>query len=243
VSDRKYIGARDLVELDDPSPKKLRTFGDEPASQQAIQPASQPQDFVFPSRIGKKVTSIRLPINKLKHYKKWCVDNDIDLQDAVENAMDTLTGLLASHTAIQPQSQQATLINNDLNDQLVINDEKAKRILARYSELSKRAVTPKDIQRYGEVAHLSEDFILDVMRRAADSATQAKRQINGFGYFSTAILNTTPTPPPVVQNAPQNDFSACPDCEGRGFFYPQGEGNGVAKCKHANLTPLNQQKS
>jgi hypothetical protein len=38
------------------------------ASQQAIQPASQPPDIDYPSRQGKKVTSIRLPVNKLKNY-------------------------------------------------------------------------------------------------------------------------------------------------------------------------------
>jgi hypothetical protein len=31
------------------------------------------------------------------------------------------------------------------------------------------------------------------------------------------------------------DASACSDCGGSGWWYPEGEGKGVAKCKHANL--------
>jgi hypothetical protein len=35
--------------------------------------------------------------------------------------------------------------------------------------------------------------------------------------------------------APNIDASKCPDCGGSGWWYPEGEGKGVAKCKHANL--------
>jgi hypothetical protein len=31
------------------------------------------------------------------------------------------------------------------------------------------------------------------------------------------------------------DVSACPDCHGRRFFYPEGPGKGVARCKHERL--------
>lgn len=31
------------------------------------------------------------------------------------------------------------------------------------------------------------------------------------------------------------DARACPDCGGSGWWYPEGEGKGVAKCKHTNL--------
>ena len=32
------------------------------------------------------------------------------------------------------------------------------------------------------------------------------------------------------------DTSSCPDCGGSGWWYPEGEGKGVAKCKHEKLT-------
>ncbi len=31
------------------------------------------------------------------------------------------------------------------------------------------------------------------------------------------------------------DTSKCPDCQGTGFWYPQGREQGVSKCKHARL--------
>ena len=35
---------------------------------------------------------------------------------------------------------------------------------------------------------------------------------------------------------PDIDFSKCPDCEGRGYWWPEGFEKGVAKCKHDKLT-------
>jgi hypothetical protein len=33
------------------------------------------------------------------------------------------------------------------------------------------------------------------------------------------------------------DASRCPDCSGTGYWYPEGTGKGVAKCRHVNLVP------
>jgi hypothetical protein len=43
--------------------------------------------------------------------------------------------------------------------------------------------------------------------------------------------------PDEAASAPQSavDASSCPDCGGLGWWYPEGEGKGVAKCKHARL--------
>jgi hypothetical protein len=43
--------------------------------------------------------------------------------------------------------------------------------------------------------------------------------------------------PDEVVGAPQGalDASSCPDCGGSGWWYPEGEGKGVAKCKHGKL--------
>jgi hypothetical protein len=39
------------------------------------------------------------------------------------------------------------------------------------------------------------------------------------------------------QSALAMGSSKCPDCGGSGWWYPEGEGKGVAKCKHARLDP------
>jgi hypothetical protein len=43
--------------------------------------------------------------------------------------------------------------------------------------------------------------------------------------------------PDEAVSAPQGviNSSSCPDCGGSGWWYPDGEGKGVAKCKHASL--------
>jgi hypothetical protein len=42
-------------------------------------------------------------------------------------------------------------------------------------------------------------------------------------------------PDEAASQTPNIDASACPDCGGSGWWYPEGESKGVAKCKHANL--------
>ncbi len=39
---------------------------------------------------------------------------------------------------------------------------------------------------------------------------------------------------PTAQAA-QVDASACPDCSGSGWWYPQGKDKGAARCKHEKL--------
>ena len=39
----------------------------------------------------------------------------------------------------------------------------------------------------------------------------------------------------VVEPVAPPDVSACPDCEGRGLFYPAGFAKGAAKCRHPRL--------
>jgi DNA-binding transcriptional ArsR family regulator len=43
-------------------------------------------------------------------------------------------------------------------------------------------------------------------------------------------------PDEAVSKAPTVDASKCPDCAGSGWWYPDGEAKGVAKCKHEKLT-------
>jgi hypothetical protein len=42
-------------------------------------------------------------------------------------------------------------------------------------------------------------------------------------------------PDEVVTQKPSVDASKCTDCGGSGWWYPEGEGKGVAKCKHEKL--------
>jgi hypothetical protein len=46
-------------------------------------------------------------------------------------------------------------------------------------------------------------------------------------------------PDEVVTLTPSVDASKCPDCGGSGWWYPEGEAKGVAKCKHGKLATEN----
>lgn len=43
-------------------------------------------------------------------------------------------------------------------------------------------------------------------------------------------------PDEAISKAQSFDASKCSDCGGSGWWYPEGESKGVAKCKHEKLT-------
>jgi hypothetical protein len=45
------------------------------------------------------------------------------------------------------------------------------------------------------------------------------------------------------EQAPKVDVSKCPDCFGTGMYYPDGFDKGVAKCRHEELTPMEENRS
>jgi hypothetical protein len=44
-------------------------------------------------------------------------------------------------------------------------------------------------------------------------------------------------PDEAVNTPAAEDASDCPDCKGSGWWYPDGQEKGVAKCRHANFVP------
>ena len=46
-------------------------------------------------------------------------------------------------------------------------------------------------------------------------------------------------PDEIATQTPSVDASKCPDCGGSGWWYPEGEAKGVAKCRHEKLTTEN----
>lgn len=84
-------------------------------------------------------------------------------------------------------------------------------------------------------------FSIEECRRYADHLRASGQGITNPGGYATTIhrtgkadalieayLNPAPTAPSV-------DASACPDCNGTGFYYPNGREQGVAKCPHSQL--------
>jgi hypothetical protein len=83
-------------------------------------------------------------------------------------------------------------------------------------------------------------FTIEECRRYAEHLRSTGQGINNPGGYATTIHRTGEADL-LIENflnpaAPtQVDTSHCPDCQGSGFYYPNGPTSGVAKCKHEKL--------
>ena len=48
-------------------------------------------------------------------------------------------------------------------------------------------------------------------------------------------------PDQVLKSTISDDAATCPDCHGSGWWYPEGQDRGVAKCKHSNMSKIDPQ--
>ncbi len=203
-------------------------------NQLTSQPEPPNSEPFYRSRRERKLKGVRLPVNKIEKYELWCLLNKADFQEAVEFALDWLTSQPVNQLTGQPVNQLTTLINNDLNNESVINDAKAERVFNKYKELTGRQATKKDMQAYGEVAHLEYAVIEHGLHTAIQRAVSAGSRVNSFRYTLNCIREAA-SQSSAQQGVPEADTSSCPDCQGSGFWYPEGTEKGVAKCKHERM--------
>ena len=90
---------------------------------------------------------------------------------------------------------------------------------------------------------VGSSFTLEECRRYAKHLQSTGQGINNPGGYATTIHRTgeadllierflSPKEPNTASNF---DASQCSDCNGTGFYYPQGAEGGVARCKHERL--------
>jgi hypothetical protein len=123
---------------------------------------------MYRSRRERKLKGLRLPVQKLGKWQLWCFVNKVDFQDAVELAMDWLTG--------QPVNQ-VLIDDSDDNKE---NDE----IIIFYRKWTGNKIKPKDRTARDEVKKFSNDVckigILTAILRA-------NSKINSFKYCVPVI--------------------------------------------------------
>ncbi len=84
-------------------------------------------------------------------------------------------------------------------------------------------------------------FTIEECRKYARHLQATGQGINNPGGYATTIHRTgeadlliesflNPVAPTQL-----SDISQCPDCQGSGFYYPNGINGGVTRCKHENL--------
>lgn len=84
-------------------------------------------------------------------------------------------------------------------------------------------------------------FSLEECRRYAEHLRATGEGITNPGGYATTIHRTGEADELIgrflspAQDSAQIDTSACPDCQGTGFYYPKGKEQGVAKCPHTRL--------
>jgi hypothetical protein len=87
-------------------------------------------------------------------------------------------------------------------------------------------------------------FTLEECRRYAKHLQSTGQGINNPGGYATTIHRTGEAdlliesflhPEATGDTSANLDTSQCPDCNGTGFYYPQGVEGGVARCKHQRL--------
>ncbi|HEY9404221.1 MAG TPA: hypothetical protein VIQ24_16310 [Pyrinomonadaceae bacterium] len=87
-------------------------------------------------------------------------------------------------------------------------------------------------------------FTLEECRRYAKHLQSTGQGINNPGGYATTIHRTGEAdvliesflhPEAAGEPSANFDTSQCPDCNGTGFYYPQGTEGGVARCKHERL--------
>lgn len=83
-------------------------------------------------------------------------------------------------------------------------------------------------------------FTIEECRSYAQHLQSTGQGINNPGGYATTIHRTGEADELIKiflspATSTQVDNSACPDCKGSGFYYPNGPTGGVAKCKHEKL--------
>jgi DNA-binding Lrp family transcriptional regulator len=110
----------------------------------------------------------------------------------------------------------------------------------RISEPNKVNTQKENTQTQEVGVRVGSKFTIEECRRYAEHLRSTGQGINNPGGFATTIHRTGEADL-LIENflnpttLTQADTSNCPDCQGSGFYYPNGPTGGVAKCKHEKL--------
>jgi hypothetical protein len=118
----------------------------------------------------------------------------------------------------------------------------AARPIAPTSDVANKIKTIKEnTQTQEPAAGVGSKFTIEECRRYAEHLRSTGQGINNPGGYATTIHRTGEADELIERflspvSSIQVDAMQCPDCEGSGFYYPNGPTGGVAKCKHEKLT-------
>jgi hypothetical protein len=100
----------------------------------------------------------------------------------------------------------------------------------------------------GNGQNIKSIFSIEECRRYADHLHQTNQGILNPGGYATTIHRTGEVDAliesflnkPFEKKSERVAPTECPDCNGTGYWYPQGKEKGVARCRHEKLKRDNQ---
>jgi hypothetical protein len=130
----------------------------------------------FRSRRERKLKGLRLPKQKLEKWELWCFVNKFDFQEAVEIAMDWLTG--------QPVASLTGQLDNHVLIDDIDDNKETDEIIIFYQKWTGNNIRPKDRKAREEVKRFSDDVCKIGILTAI---SRAKTKINSFAYCVPVI--------------------------------------------------------
>ncbi len=130
----------------------------------------------FRSRRERKLKGLRLPKQKLEKWELWCFVNKFDFQEAVELAMDWLTG--------QPVASLTGQLDNHVLIDDIDDNKETDEIIIFYQKWTGNNIKSKDRKAREEVKRFSDDVCKVGILTAI---SRAKTKINSFAYCVPVI--------------------------------------------------------
>lgn len=163
-------------------------------------------------------------IEKTGHTNGYGKDQGVEYRVPSLDSQPNMSSqpILSSQLNMGPIKEKNTQINTHTGDSDDIQEETAR---------ASRGVG------------VGSKFSIEECRSYAEHLRTSGQGINNPGGYATTIHRTgeadmlieaylNPSADEVL-----TDASACPDCAGVGWYYPEGKEKGMAKCRHARMTP------
>jgi len=149
------------------------------------------KEHSYPTRLERQKIGLRLPAEKVAQYKMWCFFKGIDLQDAVEQAMDRLLvdqPLLDDQKKLvdQTTSSGTLLRDHDFNDfkRSSLESDKLSYTISIYEKYTGNKFSNFDHKFYEQIKDVDkEDIRLGIMQSVAG----CKTKVLMFKYCINAI--------------------------------------------------------
>jgi hypothetical protein len=173
------------------------------------------------------------------HTSQTSYTQKVDILDSLESSQTSHTLSTEESTTSEQSKTSFNTKEKNLDDDAALAGLNAS-LKSATKEITGKDLSPADRERWREVADvLVAELKIAAARTTVSSvpaflAEHLRRRLWKIDK-KQAHLEGRELPDENVSQIPSVDASKCPDCGGSGWWYPEGESKGVAKCKHGKL--------